>query len=280
MSQDDRRSLVQALRRGQEAAFGAGEYVEQESFVRASEIRELAARAAIGPGVSVLDVCCGVAGPGRFLTRELGCEYVGVDSSRGAVAIATERARDLPCRFEVAHVPPLPPGPFEVVLQLETMLAFRDKRPLLEEVGRALSAGGRFAFTLEEGVPLTESERTRTPAADTVWLTPLDEMHKLLTQAGLAVRWEEEWSESHREVGLGAGRRLRRRLNGYRFADRTPSAGRAPGHPPAVDRLARDRPCSQVRAGGGATVGGMSLQVVEPFWCAQRRFMRQRGIRD
>ena len=97
-------------------------------------------------------------------------------------------------------MPPLPPGTFEVVLQLETMLAFRDKRALLEEVGRVLSAAGRFAFTLEEGVPLTESERTRTPAADTVWLTPLDEMHALLARAGLAVRWEEEWSESHREV--------------------------------------------------------------------------------
>jgi SAM-dependent methyltransferase len=200
VSQGGRRSLVQALRRGQEAAFGPGEYVEQESFVRASEIRVLAERAAIGPHVSVLDLCCGVAGPGRLLTRELGCDYIGVDSDEGAVAIAAERARGLPCRFEVARVPPLPPGTFQVVLQLETMLAFRDKRPLLDEIGRALSGGGRFAFTLEAGAPLTESERTRMPAADTVWLTPLEEMHTLLEQAGLVVRWEEEWTESHREV--------------------------------------------------------------------------------
>lgn len=200
MSHDDRGSLVDALRRGQESAFGPGEYVEQESFVRASEIRVLAERAAIGPHVSVLDLCCGVAGPGRFLTRELGCDYVGVDSSEGAVAIAAERAGDLPCRFEVARVPPLPPGTFEVVLLLETMLAFPDKEALLKEVARALSAGGRFAFTLEEGAPLTESERARMPAADTVWLTPLDEMHTLLAQAGLPVHWDEDWSESHREV--------------------------------------------------------------------------------
>jgi hypothetical protein len=38
------------------------------------------------------------------------------------------------------------------------------------------------------------------PAADTVWLTPLDEMYTLLSQAGFGVRWEEEWSESHGEV--------------------------------------------------------------------------------
>jgi SAM-dependent methyltransferase len=191
--------FVDVSRRAQ-AAFGPSEYVEQESFIRASEIRKLAEQAAIGRGVSMLDLCCGVGGPGRFLARELGCDYLGVDASANAVAIARERAGDLPCRFEVAEIPPLPPGTFDVVLLLETMLAFRDKTALLEEVARALPAGGRFAFTLEEGRPLTKPERARMPAADTVWLTPLDETHTLLAQAGLTVRWEEEWSEPHREV--------------------------------------------------------------------------------
>ena len=59
----------------------------------AGEIRDLAVRAGIGPGVTVLDVCCGIAGPGRLLTRELGCSYLGVDASASAVALARERAR-------------------------------------------------------------------------------------------------------------------------------------------------------------------------------------------
>ena len=181
-----------------QAAFGPGEYVEQESFIRASEIRTVAEQAGIGRGVSVLDLCCGVGGPGRFLTRELGCDYLGVDASAGAVAIARKRARDLPCRFEVAEIPPLPPGTFDVVLLLETMLAFHDKEALLREIVRALPAGGRFVFTLEEGRSLSESERARMPAADTVWLTPLEEMHAILARAGLMVRWEEDWSGPHR----------------------------------------------------------------------------------
>jgi len=200
MTQDERRPFVEALQHARESAYAPGEYVEQESFMRASEIRALAERAGIVAGTSVLDVCCGVAGPGRLLTRELDCSYLGVDSSASAVDIARERARGLPCRFVVAQVPPLPPGGFDAVLLLETMLAFRDKEPLVEGISRALAPGGRFAFTVEEGMPLTESERARMPDADTVWLTPLDELHALLARAGLVVRWQKDWSPSHRAV--------------------------------------------------------------------------------
>jgi SAM-dependent methyltransferase len=194
------RFAAEPLERAREAAFGSAEHVEQESFVRASEIRELAEHAGIGPGVSVLDLCCGVAGPGRFLTRELGCDYLGVDASESAIAVARERAGDVHCRFLVARIPPLPQGTFEVVLLLETLLAFPDKEPLLKEIAHALPAGGRFAFTFEEGAPLTEPERAEMPGAETVWLTPLSEMHELLAKADLRARWETDWTESHRDV--------------------------------------------------------------------------------
>ena len=173
--------------------------------MRAGEIRALAEQAGIAPGVSVLDLCCGVAGPGRLLTRELGCSYLGVDSSASAVAIARARAGGLPCRFEVAQVPPLPDGTFDVVLLLETMLAFGDKETLVAAVSGALPAGGRFAFTLEEGSPLTKSERARMPDADTVWLMPFDELHTLLTRADFAVRWQDDWSRSHHAVATSLG---------------------------------------------------------------------------
>jgi SAM-dependent methyltransferase len=200
VKQDERAPFVRALRRARESAYAPGEYVEQESFMRAGEIRTLGTRAGIAPGVSVLDLCCGVAGPGRFIARELGCTYLGVDFSASAVEIARERAGDLPCRFEVARIPPLPPGPFDVVLLLETMLAFPEKEPLLAEVSRALTTGGRFAFTLEEGVALTEAEQETMPDADTVWLTPLNEMLACLERVGLVVRWQEDCSRSHRAV--------------------------------------------------------------------------------
>jgi SAM-dependent methyltransferase len=174
--------------------------VGQESFMRAAEIRSLAHQARVGPGVPVLDLCCGMAGPGRMITAESGCRYLGVDLSASALATARELAGDLPCRFEQAHLPPLPEGRFEVVLLLETMLAFPDKDALLAGVGRALAPGGRFAFTVEEGPPLTRQERSRMPAADTVWPLELAELTAMLGNAGLAVTWQQEYSSAHHAV--------------------------------------------------------------------------------
>src|SRR4051794_35646218 len=166
--------------------------------MRAGEIRRLARRAGIGPGVAVLDLCCGVAGPGRLTPAELGCRSLGVDSPGSAVEIARELAGELPCRFERMHLPPLPDGRFEVVLLLETLLAFPDKRTLVGEVARVLEPGGRFAFTLEEGSPLTPAEQDAMPDADTVWLVELAELTTLLGEAGMTVTSAEECSACHR----------------------------------------------------------------------------------
>jgi ubiquinone/menaquinone biosynthesis C-methylase UbiE len=189
--------LLTALERARAAAFPAGEYVGQESFMRAAEIRALAHQAGIGRGVSVLDLCCGVAGPGRMIAAESGCRYLGVDHSASALGIARDLASNLPCRFDQAHIPPLPEGRFEVVLLLETMLAFPDKDALADEVARVLEAGGRFAFTLEEGTPLTEQERAMMPGADTVWPIQLETLTSVLRAAGLTVTWRLECSSSH-----------------------------------------------------------------------------------
>jgi SAM-dependent methyltransferase len=168
--------------------------------MRAAEIRRLAHQARVGPGVSVLDLCCGVAGPGRMITAESGCRYLGVDHSASALATARQLAGNLPCRFEHAHLPPLPEGRFGVVFLLETMLAFPAKDALTGEVARVLEPGGRFAFTVEEGRPLTPPERARMPGADTVWPIELAELTGLLRDAGLTVIWQREYSSSHHAI--------------------------------------------------------------------------------
>jgi SAM-dependent methyltransferase len=195
---DDRARYDAALRRARVAAYAPGEFVGQESFMTASEIRALARRAGIARGVAVLDLCCGVAGPGRLIASELGCDYLGVDADASAVAIARTRARDTSARFAVAQVPPPPAGRYDVVLLLETLLAFEDKDVLVQAIAAALPPGGRFAFTLEEGARLTAAERAAMPHADSVWPAPLSEIIMSLERAGLTVTWEEDHSAAHR----------------------------------------------------------------------------------
>lgn len=195
----ERPTVEEVLRRARAAAFGPRQFVGQESFVRASEVLSLGLAAGIVPGVTVLDLCCGTAGPGLFLTRHLDCEYVGVDERASSITSARRRAvaAGLRSRFEVGRIPPLPQGRFDVVLLLETLLAFPDKGSLLRAVAARLSPGGRFALTLEAGHPLAPEERAAMPGSDSVWPTPLDELVDELTRVGLRVRWHQEWSASH-----------------------------------------------------------------------------------
>jgi len=164
------------------------------------EIMSLARRAGIRPGIAVLDLCCGVAGPGRLVTMEFGCSYLGIDRDEHAVALARARSSGLDCRFEVGEVPPVPSGPFDVVLLLETLLAFPDKDAILRTVSSALVPGGRLALTVEEGLPLSRAERDEMPAADTVWPIPLPELVCHLGRVGLAVSWMSESTQAHQLV--------------------------------------------------------------------------------
>ena len=70
-------------------------------------------------------------------------------------------------------------------------------RHVLAEVARVLPPGGRFAFTVEEGTPLTTAERALMPDTDTVWPIPLPELADLLRDVGLVVTWLEQWTAAH-----------------------------------------------------------------------------------
>lgn len=195
--QEEARQVEDAWQRARREAYGPAEFVDQHGFMRARDILVLAARAGIAAGTRVLDLCCGPGGPGRLVVQDLACDYLGVDASPAAVARARAQGESLGLRHDVLRVPPLPPGPFDVVLLLETLLAFRDKGTLLGQVGEVLVPGGRFALTAEVGMPLTPPERALMPAPDTVWPVPLAELLSLLDRAGLEVAWCEDVSAAH-----------------------------------------------------------------------------------
>ena len=105
------------------------------------------------PGSAPASRCstCAAVWPARPADRGgVGMRLPGCRSLRQRTGHRRRRAGNLPCRFEQAHLPPLPEGRFEVVFLLETMLAFPDKAALIGEVARVLEPGGRFACAVEE----------------------------------------------------------------------------------------------------------------------------------
>jgi SAM-dependent methyltransferase len=208
---------VAALRRAGRLAFPPGEYVGQESFVSAGEIRALEAAIGIGPGDRVLDLCCGAGGISLYLIEQTGCHLLGVDLSRAAIRLARDRAarRGLGDRatFLVAEAtrPPFTRA-FSVVLLFETMLAIEDKLDLLHAIRRVIEPGGRVGLTLEAGDPLTPDERGSMPDGDRTWLLPEAAFRALAGAAGFRVRRVEDRTAAHagRATGLAAAFRSER----------------------------------------------------------------------
>ena len=153
-----------------------------------------------------------------------------------------------------------------MVLLLETMLAFPDKEALVSEISEALVTGGRFAFTIEAGLPLTDAERGLMPDADTVWLTPLEEMLTILDRAGLVVRWQDDRSQSHRAVADSLIDAFSADAANDRRADRTTGTGRAACRASAVERLAAGRAGAQDRLRRGEGESGRCR--LQPAGCA------------
>jgi len=113
----------------------------------------LAARAAIDDGCEVLDVCCGLGGPSRYLAHNYGCRVTGVDLTESRI----EGARKLTdmvglagrVSFRCANALALPfaDRSFDVVISQEAFCHIPDKTRLLAQCLRVLRPGGRLVFT-------------------------------------------------------------------------------------------------------------------------------------
>jgi SAM-dependent methyltransferase len=192
VKQDERTAFDDALRSARLSAYAPGEFVGQESFMQACDIRALARRAEIDARTRVMDLCCGVAGPGRLIAAETGCRYVGVDYSASALEIAADGAGGLDCRFVEARIPPVPREPCDVVLLLATFLAFADKQAVIDEVSAVLTPGGRFACTVLVGPPLTDHEQGAMPDADTVFPVAMRDLMAHLARGGFELTWQRD----------------------------------------------------------------------------------------
>src|SRR5262245_14670969 len=102
----------------------------------------------LSSGDTLLDVGCGLGGPGRFLADRYGCSVVGSDLLPLRIEIAqkltdlTGLSGRITYRVADATALPLDNGSVDEVWMLDVGLHVRDKRALFAEVARVLRPGG------------------------------------------------------------------------------------------------------------------------------------------
>ena len=113
----------------------------------------LAAAAGLNDTTRVLDLCCGLGGPARYMAQHYGCRVTGVDLTQsridGARTLTDMTRQSDRVTFLCANALDLPldDRSFDVVLSQEAFCHIPDKPRLIAECARVLVPGGLLAFT-------------------------------------------------------------------------------------------------------------------------------------
>ena len=141
---------------------------DQDHYGGLPAVEALARRAAIAPGMAVLDVCAGLGGPARFLAHRFGVRVTGVDLTHSRCASGTRLTAlvRLSARVRLlradAQVLPFRARVFDAAVSQEGLLHVPDKAAVLGECARVLKPGRRLAFSDWIAHPrLAENERGR-----------------------------------------------------------------------------------------------------------------------
>lgn len=126
---------------------------DQDHFGGLAATDALAHHAKINQSTHVLDLCCGLGGPARYLAYHHGCRVTGVDMNTDRLAGAvrlTERTK-LQDRVLFHHANALQTGladeTFDVIVSQEAFCHIPDKKTLIAECVRLLKPGGRIVYT-------------------------------------------------------------------------------------------------------------------------------------
>ena len=126
---------------------------DQDHFGGVPANDALAALGNIDDGCHVLDVCCGMGGPSRYLAHNYGCRVTGIDLTEsridGAMRLTAMAGLDDRVTFQQANALELPfvDGVFDVVISQEPFCHIPDKDRLVAQCARVLKPGGRVVFT-------------------------------------------------------------------------------------------------------------------------------------
>ena len=126
---------------------------DQDHFGGLAATDALARHAKINKSTHVLDLCCGLGGPARYLAYHHGCRVTGVDMNTDRLAGAvrlTERTK-LQDRVLFHHANALQTGladeTFDVIVSQEAFCHIPNKKTLMTECVRLLKPDGRIVYT-------------------------------------------------------------------------------------------------------------------------------------
>ena len=124
-----------------------------EFHVRGREVsRELAAAAALQPGMRVLDVGCGLGGACRLLAGEYGCEVTGIDITPDYIQTAEKLSALTGLQHKTRFITgsalalPFSNNSFDVVWTQHVQMNIADKPLFYSEIKRVLTTTGRFVY--------------------------------------------------------------------------------------------------------------------------------------
>ncbi len=132
------------------------EEINPDSFVTITDLRTIAKNLNIGSEKSFIDLGCGRGGPGLWIARETGANYVGIDFSENAIKQAQDRSRDFKIKgtikFQAGNMYSLnfPANSFDGAISIDVISFIPDPPAIFKEVARILRSEAYFVFTTWE----------------------------------------------------------------------------------------------------------------------------------
>jgi len=176
---------------------------DQDHFGGLAATDTLARLVNISRSTHILDVCCGLGGPARYLAHHYGSQVTGIDLNQsrvdGAIRLTAMVGLEEKVSFNRANAlsSALPSDEFDALIAQEAFCHIPNKPRLLTECVRLLKPGGLIAFTDILATPsMTTTVRKRLLEEMTfAELETLDDYQVLLEASGCVLEKAEDLSE-------------------------------------------------------------------------------------
>jgi sarcosine/dimethylglycine N-methyltransferase len=126
---------------------------DQDHYGGLDAVERLMAHARFRPDDHVLDVCCGIGGPARYIAWKAGCRVTGLDltASRieGARRLTALAGLEPQVDFRQGNALQMPfePQAFSALISQEAFAHVPDKPRLIAQCARVLAPGGRMVYS-------------------------------------------------------------------------------------------------------------------------------------